>query len=98
MCYSNVREQCWVWKNDSAEYFYDMNEWVRVRVEQEHWHDLSPVAPSERESASNLERKSPYGITVSYINLRSGLSLIQAGINDAVGTRTHCMVVIYSLK
>jgi DNA-directed RNA polymerase III subunit RPC8 len=62
--YSNVQEQCWVWPSAGQEYFYDKHEWVRIRVEQEHWHDLSPVAPSERETAAALERKSPYSITV----------------------------------
>lgn len=63
--FSNIHEQCWIWPNEGQEYFYDKHEWVRFRVEQEHWHDLSPLAPSERESASLLERKSPYSITVS---------------------------------
>ena len=91
---SNVHEQCWVWKNEGVEYFYDKNEWVRVRVEQEHWHDLSPVAPSERESASALERKSPYSITVSHIILQSLLWLISLGIDDAVSPWARCVVVI----
>lgn len=64
---SNVQEQCWVWNNDGTEYFYDKLEWVRVRVEQEHWHDQSPVAPSERESAATMERKAPFSITVFYL-------------------------------
>ena len=61
---SNVREQCWVWNNEGTEYFYDKHEWVRVRVEQEHWHDQSPMVPSESESAAATERKSPFSITV----------------------------------
>ena len=61
---SNVQEQCWVWNNEGTEYFYDKHEWVRIRIEQEHWHDQSPVAPSERESAAAMERKSPFSITV----------------------------------
>ena len=50
--------------NDGDEYFYDKLEWVRVRVEEEHWNDLSPVAPSERGSETATERKSPYSIVV----------------------------------
>ena len=50
--------------NEGDEYFYDKLEWVRIRVEDEHWHDLTPVAPSERGSESAAERKSPYSITV----------------------------------
>ncbi len=61
---SNVQEQVWTWVNEGDEYFYDKLEWVRIRVEDEHWHDLTPVAPSERGSESAAERKSPYSITV----------------------------------
>ncbi|KAL9051747.1 MAG: hypothetical protein Q9206_004575, partial [Seirophora lacunosa] len=56
-------EQCWVWSNEGQEYFYDKSEWVRFRVEQEHWTDISPLAPSEEETTGVLERKSPYTIT-----------------------------------
>ncbi len=52
--------------NDGDEYFYDKLEWVRFRVEEEQWNDLSPVAPSERGSEIAAERKSPYSITVSF--------------------------------
>ncbi len=50
--------------NEGNEYFYDTYEWVRVRVEDEHWNDLSPVAPSERGTETAAERKSPYSIIV----------------------------------
>ena len=62
---SNVQEQVWTWVNDGDEYFYDKNEWVRVRVEDEQWIDISPSPPSERGNESIAERKSPYSITVS---------------------------------
>ncbi|KAI4237190.1 MAG: hypothetical protein L6R40_005968 [Gallowayella cf. fulva] len=61
----NSQEQCWVWSNEGQEYFYDKNEWVRFRVEQEHWTDLSPPTPPERDNVAHSERKSPYSITVS---------------------------------
>ncbi|KAI4089049.1 MAG: hypothetical protein LQ344_005620 [Seirophora lacunosa] len=61
----NIQEQCWVWSNEGQEYFYDKSEWVRFRVEQEHWTDISPLAPSEEETTGVLERKSPYTITIS---------------------------------
>ena len=53
-----------MWNNDGAEYFYDRNEWVRIRIEQEHWHDQSPTSPFEREAETVTERKSPYSIVV----------------------------------
>ena len=65
LTYSNVQEQVWTWVNDGDEYFYDKNEWVRVRVEDEQWIDISPSPPSERGHESIAERKSPYSITVS---------------------------------
>lgn len=55
--------------NDGDEYFYDKNEWVRVRVEDEQWSDISPSPPSERSDESITERKSPYSITVSALPL-----------------------------
>ena len=54
-----------MWYNEGDEYFYDKNEWVRIRIEEEHWNDLSPLAPPERGTASNEEKKSPYSIVVS---------------------------------
>ncbi|KAL9134128.1 MAG: hypothetical protein Q9175_004689 [Cornicularia normoerica] len=62
---SNVQEQVWTWANDGEEYFYDKNEWVLVRVEDEQWNDISPSPPSERRTESTTERKSPYSITAS---------------------------------
>ena len=61
---SNAAEQTWVWHSESGDFYFDRNEWVRVRVETEQWHDLSPVAPAEREAVNSMERKSPYSITV----------------------------------
>ena len=87
---SNIAEQCWVWKNEGQEYFYDKHEWVRVRVEQEHWHDQSPVAPSEREAMSAQERKSPYSITVrGFTPGKEKLELTVIGIDDAVGIGSY---------
>ena len=54
-----------MWHNEGDEYFYDKSEWVRIRIEEEHWNDLSPVAPAEKGVESNDERKSPYSIVVS---------------------------------
>jgi len=68
----NRSEQCWVWNNEGQEYFYDKYEWVRFRVEQEHWHDQSPVAPTDRDPASASERKSPYSLTVSMMQAGLG--------------------------
>lgn len=71
----NVQEQVWTWVNDDDEYFYDKNEWVRVRVEEEQWNDISPSPPSERGNESITERKSPYSITASMS--QSGLGPVE---------------------
>lgn len=71
---SNVQEQCWVWPNEGQEYFYDKHEWVRFRVEQEQWHDASPLSPSERQKIPLGEWKSPYSLTVSVHTLSSATS------------------------
>ena len=62
-------------------------------MEQEHWHDQSPVAPSERESASALERKSPYSITVGYEKVYARGMLRLLGVDDAVSVRPYGVVV-----
>lgn len=41
-------------------------------MEEETWHDLSPVAPADRDAVANGERKSPYQITVSYATSKTG--------------------------
>ena len=54
-----------MWHNEGQEYFYDKDEWVRIRIEEEHWNDMSPVAPSARGAESNNEKRSPYSLVVS---------------------------------
>lgn len=90
-CCSNVQEQCWVWPTGADELFYDKYEWVRIRVEQEHWHDQSPLAPHERESAAALERQSPYSITVSCTYILRPLLMI-VGLHEAGCTRSDLLV------
>ena len=68
--------------NEGDEYFYDKLEWVRVRVEEEHWNDLSPVAPSERITESAAERKSPYSIVVRDLWFMVDLKLTSIGFDD----------------
>ena len=69
--HSNVQEQVWTWMSEGNEYFYDKHEWVRVRIEEEHWNDLSPIAPSDRDAETAEERKSPYSLIVKYPSLSS---------------------------
>ena len=70
--------------NDSDEYFYDKNEWVRVRVEDEQWNDISPSPPSEGGNESTTERRSPYSITVSAMPIWKRDVLNDVGFNVAI--------------
>ena len=90
---SNVQEQVWTWVNDDDEYFYDKNEWVRVRVEEEQWNDISPSPPSERGNESMTERRSPYSITVGVLPLLKRNVLNVVGFNVAVRTWASGVVV-----
>ena len=62
---SDAAEGIWIWDNEGEDYYFDKGEWVRVRVEAEQWHDLSPVAPAEREAVASMGQRNPYNITVS---------------------------------
>lgn len=90
---SNAQEQVWTWVNDGDEYFYDKNEWVRVRVEDEQWNDISPSPPSERGNESTRERKSPYIVTVSAPLLWKRHMLNDAGFDVASRTWSSRVVV-----
>lgn len=81
--------------NDGQEYFFDRLDWVRVRVEEEHWNDQSPLAPSERGIDTEIVRKSPYSITVSFSVFSNASSmLISLGFNDSTRTWKYRVVVI----
>ena len=74
--------------NEGDEYFYDKLEWVRIRIEEEHWSDLSPVAPSERDNETVEERRSPYSLTVSFTKAQDKWILMTLGFHDAIWTWT----------
>ena len=95
---SNVQEQVWTWINEGDEYFYDKLEWVRVRVEEEHWNDLSPATPSERGAESAAERQGPYSLVVRQPKLVIKVMLISLGFNDAIWSWTCRMVVTLPLS
>ena len=69
---SDVNEQSWVWPYEGEKLVFERYEWVRVRIETEQWHDLSPVAPAEREAAALMGRRSPYSITVCHDACHAG--------------------------
>lgn len=62
---SDHHEQHWIWYNDGNKFEFEKYLWVRVRVEDEIWHDTSPTAPHNSQEATASERKSPYRIVAS---------------------------------
>jgi DNA-directed RNA polymerase III subunit RPC8 len=49
---------------DGQDLFYDNQETVRFRIEEEHWHDQTPVGPSEKEDGAAV-KQSPYTLTAT---------------------------------
>jgi DNA-directed RNA polymerase III subunit RPC8 len=63
--FSHVSDQIWIWTNEgTGEYYFDIGEVVKFRVEAEEWHDQSPGAPMQQDPTSALERKAPYSLIV----------------------------------
>ena len=54
-----------MWQNNDQEYYYDKDDWVRLRVESEQWEDLKPVTPSEIRGNGEVAGRCAYMITVS---------------------------------
>jgi DNA-directed RNA polymerase III subunit RPC8 len=69
-------ENVWVWRNqEHGEFYYDIGEVVRVRVEAEEWHDQAPKKPMKTETGEMIEpRKAPYSITASM--MEGGLGVV----------------------
>ncbi|KAI9858532.1 MAG: DNA-directed RNA polymerase III subunit rpc25 [Vezdaea acicularis] len=61
----SAQEAVWIWQNEGVQLFFDKNETVRFRVENELWHDQVPLPPSERAEQSAAERRSPYTLEAS---------------------------------
>lgn len=81
--YSSDRDNCWVWRTDDAELFFDNQETVRFRVEEEHWHDQIP----ERQEAPDVEQspmepQSPYKIVATMEDAGLGPCLWWDGGDD----------------
>lgn len=43
---ANEAKPVWVWHNDGSDYYFDANEKVRWRVEEEFWRDQAPDGPA----------------------------------------------------
>ncbi len=59
---SNSSEQLFVWNlpDSGQQLYYDNQETVRFRIEEEIWTDQSPMGPKEREDAAGSIKSSPY--------------------------------------
>lgn len=54
-------EQLFVWETEDGQLlYYDNQETVRFRIEEEIWTDQSPMGPKEREDAAGTVKSSPY--------------------------------------
>ncbi|KAF4629630.1 hypothetical protein G7Y89_g8507 [Cudoniella acicularis] len=58
----NDKEQVFTWNTSETELYYDNHEKVRFRIEEEHWHDQTPVGPGKEADENKL---SPYTLTAS---------------------------------
>lgn len=64
MSSSDYAEQVWIWENDEgSEFFFDVGEVVRFRIEAEEWNDQIPNAP-ELGDETPTDRRPPYSILV----------------------------------
>jgi DNA-directed RNA polymerase subunit E'/Rpb7 len=63
----SVKDETWIWEFESQQFYYEVGEQVRLRVEAEIWHDKTPgkeVAEGapEKHDVRNDEVKVPYTI------------------------------------
>ncbi|AET41534.1 DNA-directed RNA polymerase III subunit RPC25 Ecym_8251 [Eremothecium cymbalariae DBVPG len=57
-CYFSVDDNAWVWPMDSdTKLYFDINEKIRFRIEQEVFVDVKPKSPKEREIEEQLREK-----------------------------------------
>lgn len=67
---SDYGEQVWIWVNEDGDNFYfDVGEIVRFRIESEEWHDHVPNVPDGDGAAP--DRRPPYSLVVCPSLLRS---------------------------
>jgi len=57
-----MKEQCFIWETEDSTLFYDPQETVRFRIEEEHWFDQNPSGPSDKDDGI---KTSPFTITAS---------------------------------
>jgi DNA-directed RNA polymerase III subunit RPC8 len=61
---SEREHDCWVWHYEESVLFFDNQETVRFRVEEEKWFDQQPTRP-ESDEAEGPGKTSPYKIEAS---------------------------------
>ena len=65
---SNDNEQVFTWVTEDATLYFDSHETVRIRVEEETWHDQAPTKATGGENGEDDSEKgkhAPYGIIAS---------------------------------
>ncbi|KAF3938452.1 hypothetical protein ABW19_dt0203321 [Dactylella cylindrospora] len=67
-------EQVWVWHTEDDELYFDKNELIRFRVEEEEFNDNTPVDPALRDSLADADMSPPYRLIGSCY--QSGLGVV----------------------
>lgn len=58
---SDATSDCWVWRNEGDNLYFDNHETVRVQIEEEEWCDQSPQTPLKAEEVAE-KRQPPYSL------------------------------------
>ncbi|KAJ6257713.1 DNA-directed RNA polymerase III subunit rpc8 [Drechslerella dactyloides] len=94
-------EQVWVWRTeDGDELFFDKNELVRFRVEEEEFTDNTPVDPALRDSLADADLKPPYKLIVGAFSDHPSLKFHASRLGGDLKERSfnrHHAIFIYTM-
>lgn len=51
---------CWVWRNEEENLYFDNHETVRVQIDSEEWHDQIPLSGMRKADDVAEKRQAPY--------------------------------------
>ena len=73
-----------MWVTEGQTLYYDNQETVRFRIEEEIWTDQSPMGPSEKEENGGLTKQSPYVLKATMEDAGLGPCLWWDGEEEAM--------------
>ena len=79
---SDIRESLYIWETDGQALYYDNQETVRFRIEDEIWHDQIPSGPREKDDAGTV-KSSPYQLIATMEDAGVGPCLWWDGEREA---------------